>query len=158
MTVRIPYREFDKPEEVDDFMPEYLVDALTSLADGGGVFEYDVFFSIPWFSPGRPAKITGPPEDCYPAESAEWDLEIRETEGEFVSRIRRELRAKVENELRVCHWKIKTAVRFALFRDKMLCFFDGPEYWIRELYAALEAWTDTEEAEEYVNENVLRED
>jgi len=34
------------------------------------------------FSPGTPGKLSGPPEDCYPPESAEAEIELISFEGQ----------------------------------------------------------------------------
>lgn len=39
-------------------------------------FDYDFDCEVSgWYHPGRPAKISGPPESCYPEDPDEWEYE-----------------------------------------------------------------------------------
>lgn len=55
---------------------EYTTDFTVSVNEDLEIFEMmELEYHLKLTSPGRPAKLSGPPEDCYPAEYPEWELD-----------------------------------------------------------------------------------
>ncbi len=55
---------------------EYTTDFTISVDEDQEIFTtVEVEFYLKLTDRGRPAKIYGPPEDCYPAEAPEWELD-----------------------------------------------------------------------------------
>ena len=53
----------------------YVTDFTVSVDEDQEIFTtVEVEFYLKLVDRGRPAKIYGPPEDCYPAEDPEWEL------------------------------------------------------------------------------------
>ncbi len=66
----IPFEDLD--------LPEYAVNKIASLP--GIDLSYEVEIS---YSPGRPARVWGPPELCYPADPPEWETAEYEEDVAF---------------------------------------------------------------------------
>ena len=93
--------------------------------------EFEAAVDIKVLSYGCPAQTYGPPENCYPAEGPEWEVE-----GTYVDAEERNEEGKLVSNLIECPDELLTFV---------IQYIDGDEFMDRVCCAIAEAYYDHEE-------------